>query len=362
MLQVFNRKILLLFLALVILCSCEELFELPREKDYLSPRADYTQKVLEPVLGRTTLFSGIFNADNSSNPLEFEIINARYGDGRPMTSLFQVKPALVWTGAYTGDEASLAEIEKKRKLENRPLFEVRSSGEFVLWSTATNELVEPRDSIMYSQDIMFFDVKISNSGGVRILRDLQIIPWRERPYEPHDDLNEYTGEPAMEQNSSQRQYIYPNVLEGMTGVNSNQELTNNIQQGRDVRVYFRKIGEGNSLTFKFLDSDSVAINPALFNETKWETLVHGFNMEKTSEYVKYDVAYPIPLVRIPTRYTNDGLEGNGSQAYVEFIYSRKGFGGMREIGQMALNFNIYEAGDWVILFHFHNEEPKFEDE
>ena len=133
-----------------------------------------------------------------------------------------------------------------------------------------------------------------------------------------------------------------------------------------VYTYIRKVpgGTGNSLRFKFLNKDSVAINPARFNETKWDQLVHGFNMERTNEYVKFEVAYPIPVARIPTRFTSGGVANTngGSTAHVEFVYSRKGFGGAREQGVISQEFAIYEKGDWEIVFHFKTVNPKFEDE
>ncbi|MNV63872.1 hypothetical protein D3C71_1564900 [compost metagenome] len=127
---------------------------------------------------------------------------------------------------------------------------------------------------------------------------------------------------------------------------------------KDVVVYIRRFsgGNGRSLRFKFLDKDSVAINPMRFNETKWDKLVHGFDRKTTTEYVQYDVAYPIPLINITTPYAT------GGKANVDFSYSRLGFGGMREVGSLGLDFNIYREGDWEIVFHFRTDNPKFEDE
>src|SRR5690606_5948247 len=94
--------------------GCTKLYDLPEAKEYLSPNINYQNKTLEPVLGRTSLL-GSFNSDNSTLPLKFEIVNARYGDGRPVTDIFQVRPTYVWTAAYDGREKSLEEIEAKRK-------------------------------------------------------------------------------------------------------------------------------------------------------------------------------------------------------------------------------------------------------
>lgn len=349
--------------AIMVFSGCRKVFNLPEEKSYLSTKINYTTKDFTPILGRTTLFQGIFNADNSSFPMKFEIVNPHFGDGRPANDLLKKQPTLVWTSEYTGKETSLAQIEAKRKTEDRPIVEVRSSGDLVVWNTATSALLTPRDSIIYPQDIRYFDVKVSNSGGTTVIRDLSIIPMRERPYFPDADINPYSGKPNTSSGGRSLIHNFP-AVSGMVGESTNQPLTTNNSSKGIVYVYIRKFtgGNGHSLRFKFLNKDSVAINPAKFNETKWDQLVHGFNMEMTREYVKYDVAYPIPLAAIPTRFTNGGITGSGTDAHAEFAYSRKGFGGNREVGVLAQNFRIYEKGDWEIVFHFKTVNPKFQDD
>jgi hypothetical protein len=351
-----------LLFAAVALSSCKKMYGIPDEKDYLSSNVNYSNKVFEPILGRTTLMGG-FNGDNSTQPLKFEIINARFGDGKPVTDLFQKRPTYVWTAPYNGLEKSLAEIEAKRKLEDHPLFEVRSSGEFIMWASSNNELIKPRpsDSTNFPQDTRYFDIKITNTGGSTIIRDLQVRPFRERPYEPSDDFNIYSGLPAPHPktpyNPASRNYIRP-FLNGVIGQVTDIPLQSNDEK-KDVVVYIRPFtgGTGNSLRFKFLNKDSVEMNPALFNETTWDKIVHGFNMQKTATYVQYDVAYPIPLVEIPTVYAP-----GGTRDHAEFKYSRIGFGGSRVVASFGIDFAIYKKGDWEIVFHFLKDNPKFEDE
>jgi hypothetical protein len=86
-------------------------------------------------------------------------------------------------------------------------------------------------------------------------------------------------------------------------------------------------------------------------------MIHGFNMQTTDEYVQWDVAYPIPLVEIPTSYAR-----GGTRAHVELRYSRIGFGGFRAMSGFGLDFAIYRPGDWEIVFLFRNENPKFEND
>lgn len=360
--SILKKNSLFLFLSAVVLfSSCEKVFDLPEEKEFISPDLNYRDKVLQPILGRTQLMGGL-NSDNSTLPLKFEIVNARFGDGRPVTDLFQTRPVWVWTAAYTGKETSLEEILAKRKLEERPLFEVRQSGEFIMWSSSTNELIPPRaiDSTHFSQNTRFFDLKVSNTGGSVLIKDFELRPWRERPYEPSNDMNYYTGgvapDPKFPHSTRGRDYIRP-YLNSVIGAVSEKDLVSNDDK-KDVVVYIRPFsgGNGHKLRIKVLDKDSVAINPARFNETKWEQMLHGFNIEKTDEYVQYDVAYPIPLANIVTPYSN------GSRARARLEYSRIGFGGTRTFSNFGVDFAIYREGDWEIVFHFRTENPKFEDE
>ncbi|MCX2573175.1 DUF5007 domain-containing protein [Pedobacter sandarakinus] len=358
----FKKELIFVLLAIALFSGCKKIFDLPTEKDYLSNNVNFSNKVLEPIIGRNTLIGG-FNADNSTAPFIFEVVNARYGDGRPVTDVFQKVPTYVWTAPYTGLETSLAEIEAKRKLEQHSLFEIRSSGQFVFWGSSTNQLITPRptDSTNFAQDTRFFDVKIKNTGGERLVRDFQIRPYRERPYEPSNDFNAFTGLPAPDPkfplDKKLRDYIRP-FLNNVIGANSNKNLVSN-NDLKDAVVYIRPFtgGNGHSLRIKVLNKDSVAINPAFFNETVWEKMIHGFNVQKTTEYVQYDVAYPIPLVEVPTFYAT-----GGTRAKVNISYSRGAFGGGRTIASFGVDFAIYKAGDWEIVFHFKTDNPKFASE
>ncbi|MES2828840.1 MAG: DUF5007 domain-containing protein [Bacteroidota bacterium] len=360
-------KALILLTAVVAFSGCRKIFNLPDERDYLSTRADFTQKSFDPRLGQTRIYNNIFNADNSSFPMTFEIINPRFGDGRDASDMLQVKPVLVWTAEYTGKETSLAQIEAKRKIENHPILEMRGSGELVFWNSATRAIIKPADSIIFPQNARFFDVRITNSGGSRIIKNLQITPKIEVPYEPADDYNQITGAPnTTTPGGKARIFNYPN-LSNIKGQTTNANIN-----GRDgtglVYMYIRKYtgddANGSTLRFKFLNKDSVEIDPIKFGDTKWDQLVHGFNKKMTTKYVKYDVAYPIPLAKIPSIYTAGGITNvtGGDVAYVEFSYSRLGFGNVRETGRLSTNFKIFEKGDWEIVFHFKTVNPKFEND
>ncbi|MGV8878760.1 MAG: DUF5007 domain-containing protein [Sphingobacteriaceae bacterium] len=362
--NILKYKTLTFLLTVIVFSGCRKIFDLPAEKDYLSSKINYTNKDFTAILGRTTLFQGAFSADNSSFPIKFELLNPHFGDGRPANDILTKKPTLVWIGEYTGKETTLAEIEAKRKVEEHSVVEVRGSGEIIVWYTATSDVVVPRDSIVNPQDKRYFDVRVSNSGGTKVIKDLSITPSIERPYSPDNDINPINGKPnTTTPGGKSLIHNYPSIF-GMVGESTNQPLTTNDNNRGLVYLYIRKFqgGNGNSLRFKFLNKDSTAIDPARFNETKWDQIVHGFNMQMTEEYVQYDVAYPIPVAPIATRFTSGGVDGSGTEAHVEFSYSRLGFGGFREKGTISQNFRIFEKGDWEIVFHFKTVNPKFTNE
>ena len=125
-----------------------------------------------------------------------------------------------------------------------------------------------------------------------------------------------------------------------------------------IQVLFKKAGNGNSITFKFVDTLSNPINPDKFAATDWANLVHGFNMIKDATKVKYDVAYPIPLSAYPTKYTTL----SGDQARIVFRFNRQAFGNVLQQCFLAFNFNIYEKGDWEVTFWFKRDKPKFDND
>lgn len=356
-----NQSIIRFSLAIALLttaASCKKWYNAPEEKPFLSENINYSSKTFSPVVGRTALL-GTFNADNSTFPLDFQITNIRNQNGSASSAFEQKALVKIWKEPYTGTETSLAEIEAKRAFEERNLFEVRPSGEFIIWNTTDNANFYKSGS----DSSYIFDVKVSGGGGSRVIRDLTLMPMRERPYEPSNHINAYTGAERKEPLGSQgAMRLLPNSLQGMRGEATNRTLVREtrgtITLTQDCWVYFERKGDGNSLTFKFMNKDSVEINPDKFNGTKWDKLLHGFNMTKTTSYVRYDVAYPIPLTRLPTPYTT----ADGSQANVVFSYNRIGLSGNREVGSMNLAFNIFREGDWEIIFFFHNETPRFDNE
>lgn len=330
-------------LMVLVVVSCKKY--LPVDRETVGGDSQFTKTVYEPVLGRTTLFSENFYQGSTSYPADFKIANIRRRNGDPAPELEQNFPVLVWKKDYTGDETSLEEIESKREIQNRPLFEMfPHSGQLVMWSSAKSDFVRTQPDSGY-----IFDVEVSNSGGRRYYRDLLLKPFKERPYEP-SNLDAITGQPTR-------------VGTFVSGMNLKGVSKERFLSPFDVDVFVRKRNDvtvpGNTLRFMFLDTMYRPMNPALFSTTDWDHLVHGFDKKMTDTSVVYNVAYPIPLAPIDTRYT---LQGNPNYAHVAFTFPRLGFGGMTDNGKLEFNFAIYEPGDWEIVFAFKTDNPKFTDD
>ncbi|RZK59177.1 MAG: DUF5007 domain-containing protein [Pedobacter sp.] len=328
----------LIVLSFALITACKK--NIPDERLSLGKDSQFTQLTYQPVLGRNTLFSDNFFVGSSSVPLDFKIVNMRRFTGEPAPELTEYFPVQVWKSAYDGTEKSIAEIEAKRKTENHQLFEIREhSGQFLMWNKANSNFVRAQPDSGY-----VFDVEVSNSGGRRFFKDMKLRPFKERPFEP-SNLNSTTGQAITTG-------VFPSLISNIRGEKTGRFLS-------DVEVQFKKNNApGNSLSFKFIDSLQQVIDPNKFAATDWVNVVHGFNMVKNSDSVKYEVAYPIPLASYPTKYTTT----SGQQAKAIFRYNRQGFGNVQETGLIGMNFNIFEQGNWTIIFWFKTERPKFTNE
>ncbi|WP_316794136.1 DUF5007 domain-containing protein [Pedobacter frigoris] len=344
--SIINLSVSISLIALITV-SCKKA---PAEKDYLSDKATFaTVAIYEPILGRTILQKTSFNADGSSYPLTFSLQNVRHNDGTPAPEMNQTSESLEWTGLYTGLEKSLKEIEDKRKVVNKPFFEIRpGSGDFI-FHKSSSQIITP-----YPNQGYLFDIKITNNGNERVIPNFRLRPIQEIPYEPFE-YDSYTRARKTETRIRANGATYTTAFINHAAMTNVYVTKDTLMNDSLNRVYFRKIGDGNSLTFKFFDQDSVVINPAKFNITKWDELIHGFNLTKTDTEVTYNVAYPIPLTDLDTKYAKSG------KARINIGYTRKGFNEMRIDANLLLNFGIYEKGDWVIIFKF-KRTPRFQNE
>ncbi|MGO4291538.1 DUF5007 domain-containing protein [Chitinophaga sp. RAB17] len=322
----------------------------PPERDYLSNNAGFEPvDAYSPILGRTFLYKTNFQADGSSFPLQFSLQNLRHADGSPAPELTQNVTVKEWVKDYDGTEKTYQEIEDKRKEVQHPFFEIRpGSGDFVFRQASVSQIRA------YPDSGYLFDVKVENNGNALSFKKMRLQPLREVPYEPYEyDYVTRLRKTETRTNANGSNYQAPfSIHPGLANVYVSKDT---LMADSAAAVYFRKTGNGHSLTFKFLDQDSLPIDPMKLNTTKWNELVHGFDMKQTSTQVTYNVAYPIPLTSLDTKYA---VAGN---AKVLFGYSRKGTGGNRVGASFSLSFTIWEEGDWEVIFRFYRT-PRFQDE
>lgn len=113
-----------------------------------------------------------------------------------------------------------------------------------------------------------------------------------------------------------------------------------------------------TLTISVLDSMNNYIDIQKFKNTDWKNMLHGFNQRFENKKAVYDVAYPIPLITYPTRYTT----ADGSRARIALKFNRLGFAGLLQECMLGFDFAIYEEGHWEIQFRFRKETPKFDND
>lgn len=325
----------------VFLSSCKKL--IPDDLDALGDDVTITTTDFSPYLGRITNYENIVNVSNKSSlPLSFKIMGARTSDGIAAPELLEKYPVKVWTGVYTGEETSLDDIEKKRKVEYRSLVEMQEkNGNLTFWNTADASLIRTLPTEGYH-----FDVEISNTGGRRYTRNLTLRPRKERDYEP----SQYDDILGLAKSAFLRPASAYNVF-GLSG-----------RPSTDIRVFVfentTNQSKTPSLTISTLDSLGNSIDIRKFNDTDFEHLVHGFNHRFENGKVIYDVAYPMPLINYRTRYTNP----SGDRTRLGLRYKRIGEGGfLREAG-IVFDFAIFREGHWEIQIRFNGETPNFDNE
>lgn len=335
-----NSIMLLPFLGIMLSCTSF----VPDDLDSLGDDIVITTKEFSPYMGRVTTFENTFNVSSKSTlPLNFKVMGMRTADGVPAPELLENYPVKVWTALYTGQERSLAEINKKRKIEYRPLLEIQAkSGDLTFWNAGSSSLINTLPMEGY-----LFDIEVENTGGRRYFRNLALNPKKERDYEPsqYDDLL------GIAKNS----YLRVPLAINLFGERTDMPIS-------DIRMYIFEnkeiTAETSSLRFSVLDSLGNAIDIRKFKETDFENLIHGFNHRFENGKVIYDVAYPIPLITYPTRYTNY----SGSVARANLKFNRIWKGGFRIEAYLLFDFAIFREGHWEIQIRFNGESPNFENE
>ncbi|MET6998047.1 DUF5007 domain-containing protein [Chitinophaga defluvii] len=326
--------------------------KVPAEMDYLSEKANFNRDNFDPVMGRTMIYQGIFNSDQSTRPLLFTLTNFRHAaDSSAAPELGTLVKVKEWKEAYTGKENSLQEIYDKQQEAEHPVLDIRkNSGEIIFWQFSDTNLIKPQPGAGY-----LFDIKVENNGNSRVFKNNTLNLFRPRAYSPSDNIDAVSGWQKYKSDGSPV-VINPTNTSGVT-------MDNKLITDTSVAVYFHKKGNGNSLSFKFYDKDSTVINPLMFNKTRWDSLYFynsrvqgdckiGFNLRVTETGVTYDVPYPYPAVGA----------AQGERVKLVFNYNRLAFGNRRVTEGFTFEFAIFEPGDWEIIFKYRHQTPKFEND
>lgn len=328
----------------MVVSSCTSL--IPESVDALGDDVNYLTDEFTPTLGRKTVYEDAAIMSNTSTlPLDFKIVAVRTADGGPAPELTDKFPVKVWKKSYTGDEKSIEEIEAKREIQYRSILEVgKNSGDIMFWNYGNSNWIKTQPDPGYE-----FDVEISNSGGRKYARALKLKPLKERQYEP----SQYDPVTGLAQNAA----LSPSFLGGLYGENTGDYIFSS-----EVEVYIIKDTEnkqpGGTLSISVVDSMNNYIDIQKFKDTKWNSMIHGFNPVFKDKKVTYDVAYPIPLVQYRSKYTT----ADGTNAIIDLRCNRIGFGGYLSVVNLGFNFAIYEEGHWEIQFRFRGETPKFDND
>ncbi|RPE08540.1 DUF5007 domain-containing protein [Chitinophaga lutea] len=321
---------------------------LPVETDYLSKDMNFKKDVFVSNLGRTNMFINVFNADYSTQPLEFTLMSPRVEGKVPAPVLQELVDTRQWKDYYTGTEKSIAEIEAKRITVRRPIVDMNSqNGQLVVWPVDSNK-------VRYGK--YYFDVKVKNGAGERLFTGLTIDLRRPRPYDPYE-FDDITG---LRKPDNSGGIIRPTTLTGHVDAQQREIKAENVQ------VYFVKTGNAaNTITFKFVDKDSIGIPLTVFNYQRWDSLFYyskmadrnvkfGFNgrIPKDSMSVTYDITNPFPIL-------SEVFPGDEEAEY-NFRFTRVSFGS-RRIGTIGLKLSIHEPGEWTVIFRY-RINPKFSDD
>ena len=264
----------------------------------------------------------------------------------PAPELEEFYPVRVWKKPYLGTEKSIDEINAKRGIEYRRLFDVRkNSGEIVMWGEANSGILRCQPDSGY-----VFNMNITNSGGYKVVKRMRLMPKREVDFEP-SIYDSQTGLAIAE-------YVSPETSRMRYEQNSS-SFSYTIEP-EDIHVYFRenkdKQDGATSLSISFYDPSWNVIDPRRFNETNWGGLFQaGFlKGEIGPKEVVYDMAYPLPLFNGQTKYT----DSKGEKASVKFATSWFSKYGYRNTGYFVFDFAIYKEAHWEMLIHFAKGMPQ----
>jgi hypothetical protein len=163
------NKLALSICAVLALSACDKVPD-----GYLGDTIVYTRNPLNVAAG-SVMYSESPNLAGSSFPIKFELIDIRNEKGEVDSSLIKRRDLTVWSEAYNGaKDTTLALVMAKRKvLPNQPTMQLLEGSGQMLFTTATSQVAPGKYTL---------SMKMSNSAGTRILKDIVTINLQNNPY------------------------------------------------------------------------------------------------------------------------------------------------------------------------------------
>lgn len=93
---------------------------------YFGQNIRYKDKIMVLETGRD-IFKGDLILDRSTLPIKVELADIRRWDGKPAPEMLQQVDAVEWIDEFTGQEKTLEELNAKKKIVKRPVFEINPS-------------------------------------------------------------------------------------------------------------------------------------------------------------------------------------------------------------------------------------------
>lgn len=166
--RVLSNIIWSVFIALA-LTGCNEIPE-----GYLSETIVYTRNPFSVSAGKTT-YSEAPNLAGSSYPIKFELLEVRNEKGDIDTSLYKLRDLYIWSAPYNSlTDRTIEDVQKKRTLvPNQPTMQLIEGSGQLLFTEATSAVLPGKYSLT---------LKMSNSAGSRILKNIVTINLQNAPY------------------------------------------------------------------------------------------------------------------------------------------------------------------------------------
>lgn len=277
------------------------------DKGFLSPALRYPNPTINVTVGASLIQSGAMVTDESTKPLEFAIDAIRSEDGKVNEDIMKYRvDTYFWGAEYTGKEKTVDDINKKRTKVSRPAIDINPiNGLIVIYPEAT-------DSTILKKGKYILDIKVSNSGGTRIMKGALTI-----------NVTAYAGP-----------YVY-----SFLGVDGNVKAIDvKFEQlektGNKLHIYVQK-KDGSPVNPKDLVGYDYSSDPAVKDLKDWRYL--GLN--NPTKYTEFPdhlelelAAYPLPIVKgqrlTIDMYNNSSINGK----YLNFWF----------------NFAIFNEGLWKI--------------